>query len=248
MNHKTSGIVLKRSNLGEADRLLTILTERFGKIKAIAKGARKIKSRLAGSLEPFNLVDLQLYEGKTFYTVTGAVIEKEYSIIHSDLGKLSFCFYLGEMVDKFFEENQKSSFVFINFVKALDHLETKKKSDLLVKTLCLEIIEEAGFKPQILNCVHCHEEIKEEENFWDSSDGGIICGNCKSKSGHGKLISNNGVKALRLMERKDFSIIEKISLDEKLNQEIENILDEYISRILERDLKSKRFIADVKNL
>ena len=81
---KASGIIIKRSNFAEADRILTILTDRLGKIKAIAKGVRKTRSHLAGSLEPYMLVDLQLHEGKTFYIVTGAEIMEEYQNIHSD--------------------------------------------------------------------------------------------------------------------------------------------------------------------
>jgi len=241
---KTSGIFIKRMNFGEADRILTILTERFGKIKAIAKGVRKLKSKLAGSLEPFMLLDLQLHEGKTFYIVTGSVIREEYLNIHNDLKKTSRAFYVGELIDKFLEEGHKSDKTWRVFDRALKAIE-KNDNQFLLRIFELQIIEASGFYPELYECVHCKNKLQPGENFWDAIEGGVICSSCQKIYHHGKRISDELIKILRLIDQNKFEIIEKLKLDKTVEQEAEEILSEYIQSILERDIKSKKFMNSI---
>lgn len=237
---KTLGIVLKGSNFGEADKILTIFTERLGKVKVIAKGVRKIKSHLAGALEPFQLVNLQLHEGKTFYTVTGAVIKEEFPGISSDLSKTAKAFFIGELVDRFVEENEKSEGIFGLFAETLREV-SKCLPGPLIQAFELKIIKLAGFKPELNSCLHCKEKITPGNNFWDREEGGIICGNCQRKFHHGHLISDETIKALRFFEQQKFSEISRLRISGQFC-EIEKVLDEYVQGILERELKSKSFL------
>ncbi|MFA4996126.1 MAG: DNA repair protein RecO [Patescibacteria group bacterium] len=241
MNIRTSGIVLKRMNFGEADRILTIFTERFGKVKAIARGVRKGRSKLAGHLEPFMLLDLQLYEGKTFYTVTGSEIKSDFSEIHTELKKTSQAFYLAELVDRFLPDHQGSDEVFNLFCRALQYL-NKNEKNLFLRIFELKIIEASGFYPELYECVHCKNKLEEESNFWDAVEGGVICGDCQKKFHHGKKISNQLIKLLRLIEKSDFSILEKLKISNEVEEEAEEILSTYIASVLERELKSKGFM------
>lgn len=242
-SYKTCGVVIKRINFGEADRILTIFTERFGKVKAIARGVRKTKSKLAGHLEPFMLVDLQLYEGKTFYTVTGAMIINEFPALHLDLKKISRAFYFGELIDKFIEENQKSATIFELFSEVLRSLE-KSNDEFIVRIFELKLIESAGFKPQLFECVHCREKLKAGENFWDEVEGGVICSDCQRKFKHGRSISDNSIKILRLIEKNDFGLSERVKVGEKLKHELSEILSKYIKNILEKELKTESFMKE----
>jgi DNA repair protein RecO (recombination protein O) len=241
MVHKTQGIVLKRKNFGEADRVLTILTERFGKVSAIAKGSRKIKAKLLGHLEPFTLADFQFHEGKNFYIVTGAEIKDHFENIHNDYSKTTRAFYLGELVDKFLENDEKNTEVFNLLSSALEYLE-ENDVDLMLRFFELKIIEAAGFKPALHQCVYCQNTLVAGNNFWDQSEGGIICSDCQKKFGHGKKISDGVIKLLRLIEEQDIETATKIKLDKKTESETEEILDLYIKNILERELKSKRMM------
>ena len=143
---KTNGIVLRGSHFGEADRILTVFTDSLGKIKVMAKGIKKISSHLAGALEPFMVVNLQVYEGKTFYGVTGAVIEKEFPKIHEDLSKTAKAFFLGELVDKFMEERQISPEIFSLFSSALEEVDAEVPGPR-IQAVELKIIEASGVKP-----------------------------------------------------------------------------------------------------
>jgi len=238
---KTSGIVLKGTNYGEADKILTVLSERLGKIKVIAKGVRRIKSHLAGSLEPFMLVDLQLHEGRTFYIASGARIENDFPKIHSGLEKTAKAFFLGELVDKFVEENHPVPDIFELLYQALSFLEHNNR-DLAIRAFELKIIEAAGFNPELFECVHCKEKITAGENFWDGVEGGVICGGCQATMHHGKEISDETIKLFRFIVQNEYEKINLLKLNSDTETEAESILSEYIRNILEKDLKSQRFL------
>ena len=105
--YKTEGIIIKRINFGEADRILTIFTKHYGKIKAIAKGIRKIKSRRAPHLELFNQTVLFLYKGKNLDIITEAQLVDSFSTLRKNLRKVAFAFGVCELVDQLTREGQK---------------------------------------------------------------------------------------------------------------------------------------------
>lgn len=246
-SHNTQGIIIKRTNLGEADRILTIFTERFGKIKAIAKGVRKRKSRLAGYLEPYMLIDLQVHEGKTFYIITGAGIVNGYPILRSDLKRLSEVYYAAELLNEITKEDESHQNIFDLFVEMLNILE-KSYDPLILKYFELKLIEFSGFKPELYNCVHCKKRLCPGQNYWDLTEGGVTCADCQSKTKHGKSISDDAIKLLRLIETSDFGHLRQIKAAEKIKIELGRILSNYIENILEKKLKSTSFLEEFGGL
>ena len=275
-------------NYGEADRILTILTEKQGKIKAIAKGSRKILSKLAGALEPFCLVNFIFHEGKSFYIVTSAVVEKRFEKIHTDIDKTAKAFYIGELIDRALEEKQNHPEIFELFVKYLTALEESElsfprrresttvdphlhgddrgkdgddkgedgddrekggndNSDLLIPIFSAKILESLGFKPEVFECLHCRKKLLPEQNFWDNIEGGVICTDCHNKFGHGTAIENDVIKILRLVFSPQFHIGSQINISDKYKKMIGSVLESYTEGILERELKSKRFLKEISN-
>ena len=243
-NVKTRGIIIKRMNYGEADRILTVLTFDHGKIKAIAKGSRKILSKLGGSLEPFCLVDFIFHEGRSFYIVTSALVIKHFEEIHTDIDKTSKAFYIGELLDKFLEEKQNHPEVFELFAKYLENLENAD-DPILIPVFSAKILENLGFKPVTQNCLHCEGKLLPEQNYWDDIEGGVICQKCHDKFGHGREIENDVIKILRLVFSPEFIVGSKININDKYKNQTAAVLENYIEGVLERELKSKKFMKDM---
>lgn len=241
---KTNGIVLRGSHFGEADRILTVFTDSLGKIKVMAKGIRKISSHLAGSLEPFMLVNLQVYEGKTFFGITGAAIERDFPNLHENLSKTAKAFFLGELVDKFMEERQISSEIFDLFVSALGEVDTDLPGPL-IQAFELKIIEASGFKPELYDCIHCKEKITAGDNYWDNDEGGLICERCNAKFHHGKKVTDSVIKLFRFIHENNSAQIARLKLDKAVEEEADRILDLYLRSILERELKSQSFMKSI---
>jgi len=141
---KTEGIILKRTNLGEADRLLTIYTKHYGKIKALAKGVRKITSRRGGSVEIFNHVSLFLVQGKNLDLITETETIESYGLWRKDLKKVGLAYYFCELTDRLTPEGQVHEKVFellLSYLKKLS-LELDYR---LVRSFEEELLGELGF-------------------------------------------------------------------------------------------------------
>ena len=141
---KTEGIILKRSNFGEADRILTVYTKHYGKIKILAKGVRKISSRRGGIIEIFNHVILFLYQGKNFDLLTEAEVKNTYQSWRKNLKKVGLAYYFCEIVDKLTPEEQPHQRVFESLKDSLNKIETDYGLDL-VRDFEEFLLKELGF-------------------------------------------------------------------------------------------------------
>ncbi|MBI2588242.1 DNA repair protein RecO [Candidatus Berkelbacteria bacterium] len=153
MNSKCRGIVIKRIDVGEADRLLVIFTDTLGKITARAKGIKKGLSRLAGHLEPYQVVSLWLHEGNRGNQIPlliGAELLETFPSISSSLKKTGLAFYFGELVDKTISEKDPHPEIFELLVFALRGLRPEKIHPLLVSFFELNLLRFLGLKPPLL--------------------------------------------------------------------------------------------------
>ena len=142
--YRTEGIILKRLSVGEADRILTIFTKHYGKIRAIAKGVRKITSRKGGNVELFNHVTLFLVRGRNLDILTEAQALNTFKDWRKDLKKVGLAYYLCELVDRLTPEEQENRAVFDLLKKSLSQTGKKKPLDL-VRGFEENLLEELGF-------------------------------------------------------------------------------------------------------
>lgn len=118
----TEGIIIRRRNIGEADRILTIFTKGSGKIKVKAIGVRKINSRRSSHIELLNHSILTLYNGRAMPILTEAQTVEDFSEVKEDLAKVGFAYHICELLDGLCPENQENSDIFSLLKKALSHL------------------------------------------------------------------------------------------------------------------------------
>lgn len=140
----TEGIVIRRSNFGEADRVLTLLTPYKGKIKTVAKGVRRITSRRAGNVELLNRVKLQIFIGKGMSVLTEAESISTYPKIKSDLTLSSYGSYIAELVERLTAENQPSPEVYKLVVDILNLLEVNPRQ-IIVRAFEVKLLTLLGF-------------------------------------------------------------------------------------------------------
>lgn len=141
---KTEGIILKRRNFGEADRILTVFTLNKGKISVMAKGVRRITSRRAGNVELLNRVQMFLYPGKHFLILTEAQSLDTYQKLKENLTLSTYAYHIIELVDKLTAENQENRDLYIEFVEVLKRLERNPRQ-ILVRAFEAKILSLMGF-------------------------------------------------------------------------------------------------------
>ncbi len=146
-SYKVEGIVIKRKDFGETDKILTVFTRHQGKIKVIAKGVRKINSRRAPHVELLNQSILTIHAGK-MPILTEAETLYHYSLVKNDLRRAGFAFYICELVDGLLPEHQESRSTFGLVETVLKRLETDENPKMLIKNFEQEILVNLGFWPR----------------------------------------------------------------------------------------------------
>lgn len=238
-SYKTRGIIIKRSNMGEADRILTIYTDKLGKIRVVAKGIRKIKSKLAGSLELFCLTNFVIAEGRNLDIVTAAEIEKCFFDLRNNLPKTQKAFYLGELVEKLTEDNDPNEEIYNLLDAVLENINTDQ-SDILISFFEFNLLTEIGYHPELMECLNCRTEISEsKKNYFNYEHGGLVCVKCKK----GEIeISNSAIKLLRLFLKHRLNSVKKVKISDKILREVEYQTRSFLNQISDKEFKTQRFL------
>lgn len=171
-------IVLRRRPLGEADKVLTLFTREMGKVSAIAKGARKPTSKLAGATETCVQTRFHLAPGKTFWIVTQASVERARARLHRLLFNAAAAIYACELVDRLLEEGVPDEELFDLLSGVLHELET---SEHPLWTLCLfenALMLQQGYTPVLDTCTRCTKPVDGERIAFHPDAGGALCASC----------------------------------------------------------------------
>lgn len=246
--YRTEAVIMRRTDFGEADRMLTLFTPRYGKRRVIAKGARKTTSRKAGQVELFNRAELQLATGRNLDIVTDAQIVDPYKRLHEELPRLSYAYYVAELLDKLTAEDEENRPAYQLLVDTFAALNTSVALDLVARYFELHLLTLLGYRPYLFQCASCQEELTEAADRWSPVNGGMLCPQCAPREPHALPISLHAFKALRYLQREPITAVESLQrVSEPLRREIEVVLRATLRPILERELKSVAFLDVVRN-
>ena len=244
--YKTEAIVIKHADLGEADRILTLITSRAGKIRAVGKGVRRMKSRLGGHLEPLTHCSLMLTRGRQLDTISQSQTIDAFFGIRGDLRLTAYALYLSELTDAFSSERAENYPIYKLLLDTLHHLEKTPSVTVLSRYFELQLVGHAGYQPQLHECLNCHTPLKPVANYFTPSGGGVLCPDCMHIEAVVQPLSLNSLKVLRLLQSSDWASVGRLRLKTELSQELERITRGYARYLLERDLKSTAFIHRLK--
>lgn len=177
---KSRAVVLSSRPLGEADRILSIFTLSYGRLDAVVKGVRRTKSRWGGRLEPFGIVDLMLFRGRSLYTVTGAQLASVFVHLREDREALVAAGVACEATAGLFGEEEEHERVFNLLARALREADQGfaglASQAPLVLGVLLKLLHEAGYLPVLDHCVGCGEQGLAVG--FSAARGGLVCGDC----------------------------------------------------------------------
>jgi len=244
---RVEAVVLRHLDWGEADRLLTLYTREKGKVRAIAKGTRRLKSRKAGHLEPFTRVTLQLARGREMLIVTQADTVDAYLPLRDDLVRTGYAAYVLELLDRFTYEEGIADFPLYRLLTdTLHRIATLPDAWLAVRYYEVRSLDALGFRPQLFQCVRCGAEIQAEDQFFSASAGGVLCRRCGAGLPGVWEVTVDALKYLRHFQRSSFSEASRAHPSEHVQREVETLMQQYFTYLLERELNSPGFIKQVK--
>src|ERR671919_2001913 len=222
--YKTEGIVLRSMDLGEADRVLTVLTPRLGKLRVIAKGIRRPRSRLGGGLEPFSDVHLVLAIGRPFDVVTQVALEDPHLRLRNDLHSTAAAWYLVELADRFCEGSADSHEAFgllAQGLAGLDAAPADVSREVVARWFELHLLDAMGFRPELTRCVDCGAEIGPQGNAFSPAGGGALCSQCAHAANGARPVSTDALKVMRHLQRSPLVGVLRLRLATALQRELE---------------------------
>jgi DNA repair protein RecO (recombination protein O) len=245
--YRTEGIILKRSDWGEADRLITLFTPAFGKQRLLAPGARKPQSRKSGHLELFTCGLFVVARGRTFDKITQAETQDYFPGLHEALERAALASAAAELVDRALAEHDENTDLYDLLHTTLGRIADAPTPLLALRYFELQALTLLGYQPQVYTCVRCDNELAALDQFWSVAEGGVVCPNCvQGKNDALQALPLPLLKVLRLMQSQPWDVARSLRLPPETVQALEAILNRAIHAILERDLKSERFLREVR--
>ena len=241
--YKTEAVILKHVDLGEADRIVTLYSPGYGKIRAVARGVRKMKSRLGGHTEPLTRCTMMIARGRNLDVISQSQVIDSYLSIHNDLQLAARGMYFAELIDAFTSEHIENYPIYTLVIDTLNHLPKARSIELLFRYFEIQLLGYLGYRPQLYECVNCRIPLDPVENFFSPSGGGILCPGCAHSELEVRTVSVDAVKVLRLFQKDDYLTASRLRMNQYLSRELREILRAYLRYLLERDINTTRFLS-----
>ena len=245
-NYQTEAVIIKKSKLGEADRILTLYTPDLGKIQAVARGVRRPKSKMAGHLELLTHSQVTLARGRNLDIIIGSQTINGFLPLKTDLWLISYGLYVIELVNQFTADHIEDKALFRLLLDTLQSLSETNNREFLLRYFEIHLLESSGYRPQLQECVICHQSLEPVTNSFSASLGGTLCPVCGLSQPFARLISVNALKVLRFIQGNDFNTVGRLKIDTALSSELESITRSYLKYFLEREVKSANWLDELK--
>jgi len=233
VHYRTLGFVLREENRGEADKVFTIFTEKFGKLKILGKAIRKIKSKLRAGIQVFYLSEIEFIQGKNKKTLIDAISLDKFLSIKKNFNKLRIISKAAEVFDKLVkgeEPDKKLWGLLLEVFKGLDICPVSRSLySLIYYYFIWNLFSILGYKPIFNQCVVCQKKLIPDALYFDSEQGGIVCNNCFRKLKKGEKINAETVKILRVLLEKNWKFLSKLKIKPEHLKDLNKVSKNYLS-------------------
>lgn len=245
MRTNTDGLILKEQNIGEKDKLVTVLTRHNGLVRAFVRGAKSVNNRKNSSTGMFCFSKLCLYKTKESYIIDEAEPIELFFELRSDLEKLALAQYFGEIIMTLVQEDEPAEEYLRLILNSLHFLAKSKMPIEQVKAITeLRLMCIAGYMPNLIACDRCGE-YETNTMYFDVEDGLLYCENCMSNSMLFPL-DIGLIKALRHIAFSDFEKIYSFKMEENALPDLSYLTEKYLLSKLQRNFKTLEFYNSIK--
>ncbi len=252
--YKSEALVLRHINFGEADRILTLVTPQHGKISAIAKGSRKVTSKLASAVDLVTRAQFVLATGRELDVVTQAVVQERFDHLRESLWHATAGYTVAEALDRALAEREPHPDIYVLALDTLRRLDADADAWLADPTpqnpagptsrgwaamrfFDLVLLDLLGYRPAFHTCVSCENPLQAvEDNGFNAELGGAVCPSCSRYAQ--RRLPLLTLKVLRLVQTTEWHALPVMRLDQRTRDDVEGVLQSILSLNLERSLKS----------
>lgn len=245
--YKTEGIVLGYRNLGEADKILTLFSPKYGKIHAVARGVRRPRNHLIGGAQLFTYSEYLIMKGKNLDSISQCQIKESFYKIREKLDCMAYGLYFAELLRISTPPEDKNHELFKFFLKTLYYLEEWKDLEFFSRVYELKLMALQGFAPSIYSCVNCGIKVDGNVKF-SFSQGGILCNKCQHIDDRSILISAKALQTIRRMMGDIYENLLLLNVSDEIKKQLKNVLHAFILYHFDRKLKTLDFIEEINRL
>lgn len=252
----TEAIVLSSMDYGESDKIVTLYTLEFGKIKGIAKGAKRSRKRFVNNLEPFSYIRLLFFQkqGRDLVMLEQADIIRRFDSILMEIYRIAFGSYCLELLNEMTPEGQTNQKAFDLLLRSLSILDKGVNIRNIVVSFEMKLLSILGYHPHLEGCVVCkkpgvgaygHTPLQETKIFFSSVRSGILCFDCRAMESSLISVSPGTIKFLMLAAKTDVEKADRMAMPYWAAEECKEIMDDFLRHQLGKELKSKRFLKKI---
>jgi DNA repair protein RecO (recombination protein O) len=238
---RATGLVLRFTDYSETSRIVTLYTRELGKVRALAKGGRRLKSNFESALDLLTVCSMVLFRkpGRGLDLVTEARVVERFGILTRQLEALYAGYYLAELLSEFAQEDDPHPLLFEAAVTTLRQLGDQSAVQELILRFETHLLRELGFAPVLQSCAACHQALPETGLALDPQVGGIVCPGCQSLSRFARAISSGAWQALRRLE----GAATPERLETGLRTELRHLMNHTMSHLLGRRLRTTQYLT-----
>lgn len=249
--YRTEAVVLRILDYGESDRIVTFCTSGFGKLRGIAKGARRSRKRFANALEPFScsriLFSRRREDGLALIEHSDVICH--FPAIRADLEKTLSASYLIDLTDQFTPEDKKNEALFRLLIGFLQLLETVPVKEALLRYFEIRLLKLSGYDPLLDHCLICKAPLDKEAAYcFRAADGGLTCLSCRPQSPDAVPVSLGTIRTLLMARDLTIDRLERLLLSDQSAAESRLLLARFIRHILGKEPKSVHVLNEIRRL
>ncbi|MGE5389671.1 MAG: DNA repair protein RecO [Deltaproteobacteria bacterium] len=246
MNYRSRSIILKTIDYRDADKLVTLFSEKQGKIRAVARGVKKPASSLRVCLQPFCHSHLYLSGGKELENITQGKLIDFFPNIREDIDLTLQVLYLMELLDKSLMDHMPLPALYSVTLEVLEYLDTHGWNPLAIRYFEASLLKYLGYQPLLDRCVNCGSQGGKLQSF-NLVRGGVMCPGCSEILSSDFDFSGEALSILRLISNSDINTMHRIKASEGALKNLEFFLEKYLEYHLERRFNMKRTIRTLKH-
>ena len=235
--------MLRVRNLGEADRIVTLYTEKIGKLNTVARGARRIRNRLLSPTQLFTHGRYLIFPGKGLHNLSQAEIINSGQGLREDLEKMAYASYITEVLDGLTAEEDPNSAIFPLLTGTLS-LGDEGRFALAARAYELRLMAALGYKPELYHCLGCGESLRHKVFF--SKEGGVVCQGCTGRFPDARPLTKGTWELMKRLLEWDFSRLNILHPGNANIEEIKGLMRNYLDFRLEYPLKSLDFLETLQ--
>lgn len=249
--HRTEAVVIRSMDFSESDKIVTFFTRDFGKLKGIAKGAKRSKKRFGNTLELFSHISLLFFEKENvgLARINNCNIIEPYMELYKDIEKIAYGSYFIELIDELVGEREKNDEIFSLLVDSLSMTNCRKLREEIARIFEIRLLSLIGYQPQLEVCLICGRKLSNKERFWFSIvKGGILCDKCSPGLGKLSPMSPGTLRILLLARDMDFKKIHRLIFSKQALKESEAAITNFIHCQMGKEPNSMKFLKKLRKL